>query len=285
MLATKHAHENDGRITFFEDGHFYVVDGDKNYVSVTTFIHSFFPAFNAPEVLKKMRRSKNWGNSPYYGKLDTEIIEQWQEKKENAARLGSLLHAYIEDYYNGIVLENDAYSTVAHEIEIFHDFYTQNSKEAVPYRTEWSIFDKDLRIAGMIDMVFHKSGHDPDVVSIFDWKRVACVKTHNQYQKGLSPLTHLDDCNYIHYSLQLNLYKYILEKNYGKKVTEMKLVLLHPENETFVLVDVPVMTTDIELLVQQRLKEIQPRQRLLSHSIVGTSDKRDLSRPSDQNQA
>ena len=43
-------------------------------------------------------------------------------------------------------------------------------------------------------------------------------------------LDHLPDTNYWHYSLQLNTYKRILEQKYGKKVTDMYLVCLHPNN-------------------------------------------------------
>jgi CRISPR/Cas system-associated exonuclease Cas4 (RecB family) len=32
--------------------------------------------------------------------------------------------------------------------------------------------------------------------------------------------SNLMDCNFIHYSIQLSLYRYILEKNYGLNVTD-----------------------------------------------------------------
>ena len=40
-------------------------------------------------------------------------------------------------------------------------------------------------------------------------------------------IEHLPDSNFWHYSLQLNTYKYMLEKNYNKKVNGMYLVCLH----------------------------------------------------------
>ena len=43
---------------------------------------------------------------------------------------------------------------------------------------------------------------------------------------GIKPPSYdLMDCNYIHYSLQLSLYRYILEKYYGLKVE--KLLMIH----------------------------------------------------------
>eukprot|EP00971_Amphidinium_carterae_P045272 890897-Amphidinium_carterae.2 len=38
------------------------------------------------------------------------------------------------------------------------------------------------------------------------------------------PLSAYDDCAVVHYRLQLNLYKYILEANYGMKAEYMRLI-------------------------------------------------------------
>ena len=40
--------------------------------------------------------------------------------------------------------------------------------------------------------------------------------------------------NYGHYALQLNTYKYILEKRYNKVVKELYLLCLHPNNPTYI---------------------------------------------------
>lgn len=31
---------------------------------------------------------------------------------------------------------------------------------------------------------------------------------NNPFQQGLYPISHISDCNYNHYALQLNMYKY-----------------------------------------------------------------------------
>jgi hypothetical protein len=49
-------HPRDSRITFDESTHTYYIDGSsENVISVTTLIHSYFPKFNADDVIKKMR--------------------------------------------------------------------------------------------------------------------------------------------------------------------------------------------------------------------------------------
>ena len=58
---------------------------------------------------------------------------------------------------------------------------------------------------------------------LFDWKRSKSLaeKYSNRWQKMREPLSHLDDCAGVHYRLQLNAYKYILEKYYGVCVDDM----------------------------------------------------------------
>eukprot|EP00971_Amphidinium_carterae_P150762 2989008-Amphidinium_carterae.1 len=64
---------------------------------------------------------------------------------------------------------------------------------------------------------------------IFDWKRSVRLPTKHTNPFGekmkvvqsrrpaCGPLSAYDDCAVVHYRLQLNLYKYILEANYGVK--------------------------------------------------------------------
>jgi len=82
------------------------------------------------------------------------------------------------------------------------------------FRTEWVIYDEESKISGSVDMVY-KDPLDGKYI-IADWKRSKEIKMSNIWKSGNHPITHdLDDCNFIHYSLQLCIYKTILEKNYG----------------------------------------------------------------------
>jgi hypothetical protein len=58
--------------------------------------------------------------------------------------------------------------------------------------------------------------------------------------------------------LQLNTYKAILEKKYGKTVKELFLVRLHPdaEEKTYELIKIPDLSTEIKELFEERKKQI-----------------------------
>lgn len=54
------------------------------------------------------------------------------------------------------------------------------------------------------------------------------------------PLFDYDDCDGMKYFLQLNMYKYLLERFYDINVSSMHLVSLHPAQENYALINVPV---------------------------------------------
>jgi hypothetical protein len=65
-----------------------------------------------------------------------------------------------------------------------------------------------------------------------------------------APLHHLPDCNYSHYSLQLNIYRYILESEYGYHVSGMFLGIVHPLSVGPVCVEIPRLDDEIALIVE-----------------------------------
>jgi hypothetical protein len=102
---------------------------------------------------------------------------------------------------------------------------------------------------------------NPDgTLSIYDWKRSKEISKVNNWNKyALNPLIcHMHDTNFWHYALQLNTYKAILERKYGKTVTKLCLVRLHPDTveKTYELLDVPILTEDIRNLFEEREKQV-----------------------------
>ncbi len=87
------------------------------------------------------------------------------------------------------------------------------------------------------------------------------AKYHNVWQRMMTPLEHLPDCQGVHYRLQLNAYRYILEKYYGRRVSAMRVVCTHPDNGDQAFVDeVPVMQEEVEAMMHvQRLRSREIR--------------------------
>jgi len=230
-LATKHAHPRDQHISFDEASHIYTVKGSsKGYISVTKLLGSLHSKFDADKVIKGMKASPKWPDSPYFGKTDAEIKEQWSKGGAEASSAGTGLHLAIEEYLDGQpithkeVLESKEWS-------YFLKFWEAHKDSLEPYRMEWSVYVEELKLAGQIDAVFRRKSDG--AFFIYDWKRCKDIKYENPYQSCLDPVAHLPDTNYWHYTLQLNVYRYILETYYNLPIRDMFLVVLHPNNETF----------------------------------------------------
>ena len=243
-LAKKNSHERDSHIKFDEGPHVYHIDGDSNFTSVTRWNHSHFKKFDADGIISKMMMGKNWKKNKYYGMSKEEIKNLWNENGRKASSSGTKMHYDIECFYNNMDVENQ--ST---EYDYFLRFHKQHI-ELEPFRTEWMIYDEDLKLAGSIDMIFkNKDG----TLSIYDWKRSKEIKKENKWDSATTEcIDHLPDSNYWHYTLQLNTYKAILERKYDVKVKDLYLVCLHPNNENYQKIKVPILKKEIKDLFNLR---------------------------------
>jgi hypothetical protein len=254
-LAVTHAHPRDKKIRFYEPTHTYYIDGNsKGIVSTTGFIHSFFGHFDADAVIAKMRKSPKWPQHEHFGKTDAEIKAIWDANRDEASGSGTKMHLAIEQFLNGALDRIDPGVLLTKEWAYFQNFWKDVHERLEPYRTEWEVWDKDLLLTGSIDMIFR------DKVTgefhVYDWKRSKEMKFENKFQKGLGPLDHLDDSNYWHYSLQLNIYRWFLETHYGLKIKDLVLVVLHPNNGNYKLYRVNRMEEEVADMLEARRRAV-----------------------------
>lgn len=253
-LKTRNAHPRDTRIHFDEGPHIYTIEGDDaKYTSVTTWNHSHFEHFNAEAVIEKIVNGKNWKDPKYkyYGMSREEIMKLWDDKRDRASLAGTMMHQDIEYFYNGADVSNNSI-----EFQYFHRFLA-DFPELKPFRTEWNVFHEELKLSGSIDMIFE----NPDgTLQIYDWKRVEEIRNEPDFGKYAKTkcIQHLPDTNFWHYALQLNVYKMILETKYDKKITDMYLVCLHPDNQykSYQRIQIPVLEKEMKELVEFRLSQI-----------------------------
>jgi hypothetical protein len=252
LLETKNAHPRDALILFDAGPHKYTCAGEGNYMSVTTWNHTHFKQFDADAIITKMMSNpKSWTKSPYYGKTREEIKTLWDKNRDEAAQLGTDMHYNIECYYRGDCMQTAELELPQH----FRDFLAANPN-LKPYRTEWTVFNEDVRIAGSIDMVYENE--EDGTLMIYDWKRCKDIKKTNAYGEfALTEcISHLPDTNFWHYALQLNTYKAILETKYDKKVTRLCLVCLHPNLPSYQIITVPDLSAEINELFALRKTQI-----------------------------
>ena len=282
VLSNRNSHPRDQYLQFFEEEHKYIITFDKEskYTSVTTWNHSHFPVFNADLIIQNMMKGKNWKEGhKYWGLSPDEIKKQWSNNGSSVSSAGTDLHYEIEcfmnepnissaidythkdlyeKYISDISSDNINNSIINKSIEwnYFIQFINDHPN-LKPYRTEWTIYDEDLQIAGSIDMVYE----NPDgTLSIYDWKRSKEISMINNFNKfAINKLIcEMPDSNFWHYALQLNTYKAILERKYGKTIKDLYLVRLHPDakEKTYELIKLPNLSKEISELFEERKRSL-----------------------------
>ena len=248
-LAKAHPHARDKNILFEEGPHIYTIDGDSDYTSVTKWVHSHFPHFDPDKVIEKMMASKRWEQSKYFGMEPEAIKEMWSKNGREASAAGTKMHYDIECFYNKSENKNDSV-----EYGYFKEFH-RDFAALKPYRTEWMIYHKQLKLAGSIDMLFE---NEDGSLQIYDWKRCKEIRKSNMFESASTEVvSHLPNANFWHYSLQLNTYKMMLEANYGKKVSDMFLVCLHPNKPNYQRIKVPHLKAEMLDLVTLREEQLK----------------------------
>jgi hypothetical protein len=269
-LSRINAHPRDDHIVFVEETHKYYVNGScEGNISCTGFIHEFFGHFDPKAIITKMRRGKNWATSKYFGKTDEQIMAEWNANGKAASEAGTAMHLAIEQFLHGSSEQIDPKIFDTIEWKYFMKFWNECGHDLEPYRSEWEVFcdnldktnkdERKIKLCGSIDMIFRRKSDGKFV--IYDWKRSKEIKSENQFSSGLAPLDHLPDTNYWHYTLQLNVYKWILETYYGLEIGDLYLVIIHPDNPSYRRMRLNILHDEVEDMIEcrRRAVEVNPK--------------------------
>ena len=234
-------------ILFDETSHTYAdarnTSGTADYTSVTTLIEKFFPFFDEEAYIQKFMAES--------GKSREEVVRKMLEPSER----GTFMHQQIEYFLKGKPHEEDF-----KEFRLFRKFHEEQilRRGLAFYDAEKIVTLPQYGIAGTVDALFRK----PDGTFVMvDWKRSKNLIIDGYPKKygtgrGLSILSHLDNSSYYHYELQQSFYKFILETEYGMKISSMILCVLHPDYDRYY----PIKLSDY------RIEEV--REMIAAHVLI-----------------
>lgn len=192
-------------VFFYRQTHTYVAHG-RRLESVTRLINDLKEPFDRDYWAAK--KAEERGVSPQV------IIDEWETKAQTSRDLGTRVHEHIEKVLKGTLTADDLFLSLNDtppQIVAFDAFWNRASKMAKPVRPEWIIGDSSLGVGGTCDaLLFNK---ETEKYHLWDWKTNSNFKTNNPFQTLKPPFDDLPDCELSVYSLQLSLYKLIIERN------------------------------------------------------------------------
>lgn len=231
----------DENIRLDEELHKYYLldDPEFEFISATTFVKSFFEKFDQELVAARLVK-----NVPKYrGMEPQQLIEEWSR----IAQEGTDTHKEIEMFIKNSVSPAMPKSIVA------CNWIESLDRNKFDLYSEVIIYSKELGIAGTIDlMIVNKTTGQ---LGLYDWKTNRNIDSRSfDNRMGNTPVTrHLMDCHLIHYSLQLSLYAYILEKEYD--INPKQLVLIHLTGNERKPIECSYLKNDIEKMLKFRITQ------------------------------
>lgn len=227
-------------LKFVEKTHQYFLD-KKQLVSVTTKIHKFQHRFDTDKW--SLIKAEELGIS------QADMIAEWERTNKKSKIKGSILHNYIEYLFNNKVYDYprdyvmESVPLDAHDIEEefksiryqIDNFYADTRGKLIPIKMEYVMYDEILGIAGMCDILFYNV--KKMCFQLWDWKTNKKLRTENIHQKLKAPFDTFDDCEYVIYSFQLNLYKYILRRKLNLNLGDSYIVWFNENNSNYKIVE------------------------------------------------
>lgn len=209
--------------------HVYTDSDGIIYQSVSSILNKYKEPFDRLSIAEKVAKSK--------GVSIEKILELW----ELSALYGTNVHKQLEGFFSNCDYGTDLINNYIHRLQSW-------KKQEVNFYTEVMLSNRQARIAGMADLIVEKPTGQ---WSIIDWKtsaKINKVAYGRKKMKGI--LSHLNDCNFVHYSLQLSMYACLL----GRTIDKMTLIHIPRNQLTFNIVHCLDLRNEAEKVIANEIQ-------------------------------
>ena len=233
----------DDYVTLEPISHRYFDKDGREYESVSRFIGRFKQPFDREMISRRTAKSRKVSQAT--------ILAEWDKKRDNAIDHGNRIHDALDKFDKTTIIDpenEDLRPTILAISVLFRDYY-RNVSEAVLYDTE-------SLIAGTTDKILQTTSHAKSVIDFDDYKTnlskgIEFKSSYGNYMTG--PVSHLQDCNYNHYALQLSTYAYLFQKKTGRKIGMLNILFIPPHDHLhFRRIPVPYMKLEVEAMFRHR---------------------------------
>ena len=237
-------------IEFFEEEHKYKFKSrpDLTPTSVTAVLGRYEKPFD--NFYWATREADGRGVDPQ------QVLDEWEYNKNYACDNGTICHWYMEcALSNNEFTYDNKYEYVREGFDIhkpqMDQYLKDSSKKLIPVKSELIVGDTEYNITGMIDQLY--KDHDGKYY-LFDWKTNKKFDKESRYKlQGI--LSELDSSKWTTYSLQLLLYKHIIEKNTDIKIEDCFIVWFGLKEKSYNIYKVRDLENYIPLIIEDFIKE------------------------------
>lgn len=208
---------------FNNTAHTYTNDKGELYTSATAFIKRYAKPFERDKIAAKYAKK--------HKKTVQQVLDEWSKLGDDAIKKGIHFHKLKETE----LLNSDKITIDGEEYDVYNEPFDDEIKicnvtklEPLIY-PELMIWSDKYKIAGQADYVEVTRGGR---LNIKDYKTSKEIKLRSfekwdgTHEMMYFPINHLEDCNFNHYSLQLNLYAFLI-KQHNRNLKIGKLTIEH----------------------------------------------------------
>jgi ATP-dependent exoDNAse (exonuclease V) beta subunit len=189
-------------VRFDEESHTYTHDTLGKFISVTTLLGKYKKPFDTHTHAQRVADRE--------GVTKEMVIEMWEKEKNRACDKGSEIHKLLENYVMfGECADNYNWLYKAYNKVISYSIDTHKK-----VLCENLLYNEQYKIAGTADLIYDHG----DSFTIADYKTNKKFRFSSSFDEYLlDPVSHLTNCEFNIYGLQMSLYAYLFEALTGKK--------------------------------------------------------------------
>lgn len=237
-------------ITYYDEPHVYTINGSKSnkhgkpIKSVTGLLGEFKEKFDADYWAQRKADEE--------GVTKQDKLKEWELINKIANVKGTIVHEYIEnllarkifpyptDYVNSELESEESRKEVREKvnacIDLADKFISDISGKLLPIESELVVGDDELGVCGMVDQLFFN--FKANEFQIWDWKTNKRLERRSRFGNKLKgKLSHLDECEFVIYSLQLAIYREIIRLKTDIDVGRNYIVWFFEKNSNYEVIE------------------------------------------------
>lgn len=225
---------------FFDSTHTYFYKGQRVGISTTGLIHQYSNEFDKWEMSANVARKR--------GISQLQVLEEWRVENLHSTIKGSMIHEFAQSLWEGkdYIFNYDKLPSCIDKDRLMEELLVM-SKQALNFYNDYKDMYElvgceiylgvpDYDECGATDIVLMNKYTEEILVADFKSNKKIDYESFG-HKKMLVPLNKYEDCNFIHYSLQLSAYCYKIECMTGLKPKEKAIIYFDCTKDNYQIIE------------------------------------------------